>query len=107
MDDPRREVKDAVDEAVQNLKTMVDRRPDAAIRADVFNMLLDQAKRLFPDSEVIKQLQPIKEGALAADLMMGLSALAGAIKTAFRVKPAGAFGQIQTRRAYRSPFLDR
>ena len=97
MADAKRELKEAVEEAIRNLKPVADRHPDSPVRADVFNMLLDQGKRLFPDSEIITALQPVTSGMTATDLMLRLSPLAGAINAAFRVEAAAVVGEAQQR----------
>lgn len=87
--DARHELKEAVEQAIANLKAVADRHPDTPAKADVFNMLLGRVKQISPDSEIVKGLDPVDGGTTAADLVFRLSVMAGAIKSDFAVCGAG------------------
>lgn len=110
MADARHELKEAVEHAIEHLKAVADRHPDAGAKADVFNMLLARVKQTFPDSEIVKDLEPVDGGTTAADLVFRLSVMAGAIKSDFAVEKAAAVAKYNEgirQRSKRSGWLDR
>jgi hypothetical protein len=73
-------------------------------------MLLARVKQTFPDSEVVKGLEPVEGGTTVADLVFRLSVMTGAIKSEFAVKAASAvseYNQRNRQRWSRSGWLDR
>ena len=110
MAEARHELKEAIEQAITNLKTLADRHPESPAKADVFNMLLARVKETFPDSDVLNGLNPVDGGTTAADLVFRLSVMAGAIKSEFAVKAAAAvakYNEQNRQRWSRSRWLDR
>jgi type VI protein secretion system component VasF len=94
MADGRHETLGAVENTLENMKSLADRHPETPMSQDTFNVLLDQARRLFPDVELLKVLTPMTERTNAAELVARLSVLAGALGPAMRLRPAASIGQV-------------
>jgi len=88
---------------------VADRHPESPVKADVFNLLLEQGKRMFPESEIIAALERVTGETTATGLMLRLSPLAGAITAAFRVEAAAATSESHQRNRERwgRDFFDR
>jgi len=74
-DDPWLEVSNTVAAMIRNLRPLVDRRPDATIQGDDFNLLLARAKAALPNSPAIRDVKKIDGATTVADLISKLSIL--------------------------------
>ncbi|MGH6690028.1 MAG: hypothetical protein ACREF4_05030 [Gammaproteobacteria bacterium] len=71
---------------IANMKTIAEKNPATPIGSSFmeFNTLLRLAKQAYPESATIKAISELSGSVPAADLMMKLSALQGAIENAYR-----------------------
>jgi hypothetical protein len=78
-DSSRLEVRTTVDKAVENIKTLAEKKPDAPVKGDDFNKLLQRVKVTFPEQESAQDIAPIDGGTTMGELLFKLSVLQGAI----------------------------
>lgn len=80
MADEREEVRLAIRYALETLKPLTQKNPDAPIRgaADDFNALLNRAQKAFPESRTIAEMGGLLGGANLVTLVTRLSVLKAA-----------------------------
>lgn len=76
-DAAREQIRQAVDRAVDNLKTLAERNPSATLQAGDFNRLLERAAATFPDMPALKDIGPVEGGTTMGELMFKLSMVQG------------------------------
>jgi hypothetical protein len=81
MPDRRDEVREVVEQTIANLKALAERKPEAPVKGDDFNALLEDAKGVFPGLLTIQRMKAVDGGTTMGDLIIKLSALDGAIKS--------------------------
>jgi hypothetical protein len=84
MADNRDEAKFVVSGMLTNMKAIALKDPKAPIGSSFqeFNSVLRQAKKAFPESTTIREMQELPGSISAADVVMKLSALDGAMGAA-------------------------
>lgn len=82
----RLEIKGAVESMIKNLGPIAERNPQATIKGEDFNTLLERAREVFPGSGAMRDLSKIEDVTTFADLLAKLSILAGAVKADFSAR---------------------
>jgi len=80
MTDLREEVRQSLDWIVENMKSMAEKTPNAAVDADDFNALLARAKRAFPNLPTVQEMKTVDGGTNLGTLLLKVSILQGAAK---------------------------
>lgn len=77
MTHPARHIYDAIDNLLENLKPMSDRRPDAQIgeAASDFNAILREAKKELPSVAMVQEMSPLRDFDTVVALVSRLSVL--------------------------------
>ena len=101
MSDDQRQIYQAINQAIENLKTLAERKPETPVGADDFNMLLEQAKAAFPDVATVQGIKPLEGGSNVAAIVLKLSLLQGPIKSHFSSQAAAAVAQANRQSAAR------
>ena len=78
-DAARIEVRKAVDTAVDNLKSLAEKRPDAPVTGSDFNKLLSRARVVFPELAALADISEVEGGTTMGELVFKLSVVQGAI----------------------------
>jgi hypothetical protein len=80
------EVREAVEAMLTNLGKLAERNPEASMRSDDFDALLERAKSAFSASAAIRDVKKVEGVTTLADLFGKLSILQGAVKAAFTAR---------------------
>lgn len=80
------EVREAIEAMITNLGRLAERNPEASVKGDDFDALLERARTTFPQSAAIRDVKKIGGITTLADLFGKLSILQGAVKAAFTAR---------------------